>query len=171
MARPRPSRNQVAAIFIAGGYVPARQTPVRKRRTSAGPRWSVPSASPALITAPASAPHIMSERAGTTSGRLVSAAASVPTMNPACTAIVRPARPASPRAHSRESAGSTAEALNHSDSARSSARDSSPSALHRPESPLMIGASKHSPAASTQEMRELGRARPTCVRSEVGCVD
>ena len=37
IARPRPERNQVDAIFIAGGYTPARKKPVRKRRTSAGP--------------------------------------------------------------------------------------------------------------------------------------
>src|SRR5687768_12609021 len=35
MARPRPDRNQVAAIFIAGGYTPARKTPVAKRDTTA----------------------------------------------------------------------------------------------------------------------------------------
>ena len=37
MARPRPDRNHVAAIFIAGGYTPARNTPVAKRDASAGP--------------------------------------------------------------------------------------------------------------------------------------
>ena len=143
IASPRPSRNQVAAIFIAGGYVPARHTPVTKRSTSAGARCSTHSASTAFASAPASAPHIMSARAGTRSGRLVSAAARVPTMKPACTAMVRPARPPSPRPHSRERAGSTAEALNQSERASSSASDSRPSARQRPDAPSMTCASKH----------------------------
>jgi hypothetical protein len=152
MASPRLSRNHVAAIFIAGGYVPARQTPVRKRRTRAGVRLSTQTASRPFTTAPASAPTIMSVRGDTTSGRLERAAASVPTMKPACTAIVSPARPPSPSAHSRERAGSTAEALNQSDSASSSAVASKPRARHRVTSSLMTCASKHRSRAK--------RARP-----------
>jgi hypothetical protein len=34
-ASPRRARNQVAIIFIAGGYTPARHTPVTKRHASA----------------------------------------------------------------------------------------------------------------------------------------
>ncbi|MGH7833210.1 MAG: hypothetical protein ACREQK_06170 [Candidatus Binatia bacterium] len=52
-----------------------------------------------------------------------SALSMVPTMKPNCTAIVRPARPLSPSCHSRDSAGSTAVALNQSDSASSSAME------------------------------------------------
>src|SRR5262245_40004006 len=72
-------------------------------------------------------PSFMTARAEKTSGRLVRALTSVPTMKPACTAIVSPAAPPSPSAHSRRSAGSTADALNQSESAKSSASESSAS--------------------------------------------
>src|SRR6267143_1033783 len=84
-------------------------------------------ASAALVAAPSTMPTFMTRRAEKTSGRLVRALRSVPTMKPACTAIVRPAAPPSPRPHSRRSAGRTAEALNQSESASSSASDSSAS--------------------------------------------
>src|SRR2546425_1135725 len=35
IARPRPEENHVAIIFMAGGYTPARQNPVKKRETRA----------------------------------------------------------------------------------------------------------------------------------------
>ena len=114
-------------IFIAGGYAPARHMPVANRSASAGPRLSTQMASAALVAAPATMPTVMTRRAETTSGRLARALRSVPTMNPACTAIVRPAAPPSPRPHSRRSAGRTAEALNQSESASSSASERSAS--------------------------------------------
>src|SRR5262245_21320177 len=124
-ASPRPSRNHVDMIFIAGGYAPARHTPVANRRISAGRRLETPRASAALVTAPSTMPTVITVRAAKTSGRLVRALRSVPTMNPACTAIVRPAAPPAVRPHSRVSAGRTADALNQSESASSSASESS----------------------------------------------
>src|SRR6266545_5212137 len=106
--------------------------PVAKRSKRAGVRLSTQSASAPLSTAPASALQSMSRRGETISGRLASAEPSVPTMKPACTATVSPARPPSPSCHSRERAGRTAEALNQSDSAPSSAADRTASARQRP---------------------------------------
>src|SRR6266550_207351 len=96
-------------------------TPVTKRSRSAGPSASTDSASAALATAPTSALPAMRWRADQMSGRLVRALASVPAMKPSCTAMVRPALPPGPSAHSRWSAGRTAEALNQRLSASSSA--------------------------------------------------
>src|SRR6266568_3391960 len=123
IARPRPSRNHVAMIFIAGGYAPAMLTPVTKRSSSAGPRLDAQSASAPFAAAPRTTDQVMSMRGDQTSGRLPSALASVPTMKPAWTAIVSAALPPSPRAHSRRSAGKTAEALNQRPSAPSSASE------------------------------------------------
>src|SRR6266852_5635231 len=106
--------------------------PVAKRRTSAGTRLSTPRASAALRAAPTSALQPMRARGETMSGRLASAEPSVPRMKPACTAMVSPARPPSPSAHSRESAGSTAEALNQSERAPSSAAERRARARQRP---------------------------------------
>src|SRR5438034_8079549 len=123
IARPRPSRNHVAMIFIAGGYAPAMLTPVTKRSSSAGPRLDAQSASAPFAAAPRTTDQVMSVRGDQTSGRLPSALASVPMMKPAWTAIVSAALPPSPRAHSRRSAGKTAEALNQRPSAPSSASE------------------------------------------------
>src|SRR6266581_8297438 len=106
--------------------------PVAKRRTSAGTRLSTHKPSAAFRAAPASALQPMRARGETMSGRLASAAPSVPRMKPACTAMVSPARPPSPSAHSRESAGSTAEALNQSERAPSSAAERRARARQRP---------------------------------------
>src|SRR5882672_8822271 len=106
--------------------------PVAKRRTSAGSRLSTPKASAAFRAAPTSALQPMRARGDTMSGRLASAEPSVPRMKPACTAMVSPARPPSPSAHSRESAGSTAEALNQSERAPSSAAERRARARQRP---------------------------------------
>src|SRR5213593_4113685 len=108
------------------------QSPVAKRSTRAGVRLSTHSARAAFSAAPASALHSMRMRGDTISGRLPSAEAKVPTMKPACTAMVSPARPPSPSCHSRESAGSTAAALNHRDSAPTSARERKARARQRP---------------------------------------
>ena len=72
----------------------------------------------------------MSERGDHTSGRFPSALPSVPSMNPSWTAMVSAAAAASPRCHSRASAGRTADALNQSESASSSATESDNSARH-----------------------------------------
>src|SRR5262245_35069143 len=108
------------------------QRPVAKRSTSAGPRLSTQSASAPFSTAPATALQSMTVRGDTMSGRLPSAAPSVPTMKPSCTAMVRPARPPSPSCHSRDSDGRTAAALNQSDSTPSSARERKKRARQRP---------------------------------------
>src|SRR6266480_7748403 len=123
IARPRPSRNHVAMIFIAGGYAPAMLTPVTKRSASAGARLDTQSASAPLARTPRAMDQAMSARGDQTSGRLPSALASVPTMNPAWTAIVRAALPPSPSDHSRWSAGRTAAALNQRARAPSSAAE------------------------------------------------
>ncbi len=112
-------------IFIAGGYAPARHTPVANRRMSAGQRLETRRASAALVAAPSTMPTVITARAEKTSGRLVSALRSVPAMKPACTAIVRPAAPPAVRPHSRVRAGRTADALNQSERASSSASESS----------------------------------------------
>ena len=104
--------------------------PVTNRKIRAGPRLSTQSATAALATAPSAQLATMSERADHTSGRLPSALASVPRMNPSWTAMVSAAAPASPSCHSRASAGSTAEALNQSESASSSATERENSARH-----------------------------------------
>src|SRR5215831_5128033 len=99
------------------------QRPVAKRRARAGVRLPTHSARTTFSRAPTTALHSMTMRGETMSGRLARAEANVPTMNPACTAMVRPARPPSPSCHSREREGSTAAALNQSDSAPSSANE------------------------------------------------
>src|SRR2546428_13123230 len=106
--------------------------PVAKRRMRAGARLSTHMASAPLSAAPASALQPMRARGETMSGRLASAEPSVPRMKPAWTAMVSPARPPSPSAHSRESTGRTAEALNQSESAPSSAAERRARARQRP---------------------------------------
>src|SRR6266852_273457 len=106
--------------------------PVAKRSTRAGAKLSTHMASAPLSAAPASALQPMRARGETMSGRLASAEPSVPRMKPAWTAMVSPARPPSPSAHSRESAGSTAEALNQSERAPSSAAERRARAGQRP---------------------------------------
>src|SRR5262244_3373649 len=108
------------------------QRPVAKRRARAGVRLPTHSARTTFSRAPTTALHSMTMRGETMSGRLARAEANVPTMNPACTAMVRPARPPSPSCHSREREGSTAAALNQSDSAPSSANERKVSARQRP---------------------------------------
>src|SRR5216683_2097119 len=67
------------------------------------------------------------------SGRFRKALSSVPNTNPSCTEIVNQLAAASPKCHSLRRAGTTAEALNHSDMPNSSATDSSARARHRAE--------------------------------------
>src|SRR6185369_8031641 len=113
-------------------------TPVTKRSTSAEPRSWTATASTPLATAPSTVPATITRRAGQTSGRLARAEARVPRMKPAWTAMVRAALPASPSAHSRRSAGSTAEALNHTQSASSSASERTASCRQRSTSPELL---------------------------------
>src|SRR6516162_806128 len=54
IARPRLERNQVAAIFIAGGYTPASAIPVANRSASAVEKPSL-ATTPALTVAPSTA--------------------------------------------------------------------------------------------------------------------
>src|SRR2546428_2349930 len=98
-------------------------TPVTKRRTSAGARLDTQRASAPFAAAPRRTDQVMSVRGDQTSGRLPSALASVPTMKPAWTAIVSAALALSSSAHSRSSAGRTAEALNQRARAPSSASE------------------------------------------------
>src|SRR5688572_4529031 len=139
MARPRPSRNQVAMIFMAGGYAPAMATPVTKRSTSAAGRLSTQRATTPLESAPRTALPAMSSRGDHTSGRLPSALTRVPPMNPSWTAMVSPALPPSPSCHSLRNAGSTAEAENQSDSASNSASDSTASCRQRASTIVAAG--------------------------------
>src|SRR5262245_48020423 len=106
-------------------------TPVTKRRTNAGPGLSTQSAMAPLAAAPRIALTTIRRRGERTSGRLPRALTSVPAMKPIWTELVRLARPASPSCHSAVSAGSTADALNQSDSAISSAADSRASCRQR----------------------------------------
>jgi hypothetical protein len=82
IARPRSSRNHVAMIFIAGGYTPARNTPVSARRPSAIVGVPAHRATAAFAIAASVAPTIITVRGENTSGRLSTALTRVPTMNP-----------------------------------------------------------------------------------------
>src|SRR2546428_2207203 len=107
-------------------------------------------------------PTVMTRRAEKTSGRLASALASVPTMKPAWTAIVRPALPPSPRAHSCLRAGKTAEALNQSERASSSARERSVSWRQARVTPSLLDDSLPS------ELRDLGGRHPQIFQHVLG---
>src|SRR5882672_6406497 len=104
----------------------------------------------------------ISARADMTSGRLASALASVPTMKPAWTAMVRPARPPSPRPHSRCSAGSTAEALNQSERASSSASERRTSWRQAAGTPLLLD------DALSLELGDLGGRHPQILQHPFG---
>src|ERR1035437_2511452 len=80
-ASPHRARNQVAAIFIAGGYTPARKKPAANRETSAGPNPDA-MASQALPAAPNRADAANRRLAGTMSARLSTADTAVPATNP-----------------------------------------------------------------------------------------
>src|ERR1700757_95978 len=54
-AKPRPTRNHVAITFIAGGYTPARNIPVRNRSAIAGAAECAFHARIALTAAPPNA--------------------------------------------------------------------------------------------------------------------
>src|SRR2546430_13851718 len=93
IARPRPSRNHVAMIFIAGGYAAAMLTPVTKRRSSAGPRLDAQSASAPFGAPPRATDQGLGGRGDQTSGRLPGGLASVPVVKAAWAGTGGAARP------------------------------------------------------------------------------
>src|SRR5207245_406943 len=112
IAKPRPSRNQPATIFIPGGYTPARAAPVTRR--SAIPTTRVGAiATPSVASPATTADAWTSRRADQMSLSVSIADTSAPTTKPSCTEMVSQAAPAGPSCHRRESVGATAEALNH----------------------------------------------------------
>src|SRR5437879_1065359 len=117
IAKPRPSRNQPATIFIPGGYTPARAAPVTRR--SAIPTTRVGAiATPSVASPATTADAWTSRRADQMSLSVSIADTSAPTTKPSCTEMVSQAAPAGPSCHRRESVGATAEALNHGAMAR-----------------------------------------------------
>src|SRR2546425_10247648 len=107
-------------------------------------------------------PTVMTRREENTSGRLTSALASVPTMKPAWTAIMRPALPPGPSAHSCVSAGNTADALNQSERAKSSASERSASWRQAGVTPSLLDDSLPLP------LRDLGGRHPHIFRHVPG---
>jgi hypothetical protein len=130
-AIPRPRRNQLARIFIPGGYTPARKNPVRNRSAipNAGPRENI--ARLALAAAPRHAEAAKRRRVEKTSGRFAKAERSVPATKPSCTARVSQVAADSERFHSTLIAGATAEPENQSDIPSSSAAAMETRARHR----------------------------------------
>src|SRR5262245_17750038 len=86
-AAPRRSRNHPAAIFRPGGYTQASASPVPNLSAMMVPGVLANAIDP-LAIAPATHPIANSRRALSTSARFNVALNSVPTTNPACTAIV-----------------------------------------------------------------------------------
>src|SRR5690606_218846 len=145
MARPRSARNHVAAIFIAGGYTPARSTPVRKRKRSPAPGVGAQTTA-ALTTAAASDVATNNRRAGLMSARFSSALPAAPVTNPSCTAMVSHAAPAGPRPQASTNCEATAVALNQRVIPSSSASASSPRTPHRDRAPSPPRADPPTPA-------------------------
>ncbi len=132
MARPRPSRNQVETIFIAGGYTPAMKSPVANRVATAALNPGAAS-SAALAAAAPSAEVATSARSGTRSARLSSATSAVPTTKPSCTALVSHAASAGARSQRSRSGSATALAVNQTDMPSSSATATSAKVRRRCE--------------------------------------
>src|SRR5437867_2494847 len=103
-------------------------------------------------------PTVMTRRGERTSGRLTSALASVPTMKPAWTAIMRPAL----SAHSCVSAGNTADALNQSERASSSASERSASWRQAGVTPSLLDDSL------PLQLRDLGGRHPQILQHVLG---
>ncbi len=120
-AKPRRVLNQLAAIFMAGGYTAASAMPVA-RRSAMSDHAPGAATTMALASAPPRAPAHTSLRAETRSAMLTNAAISVPATKPPCTAIVSHAASTLLRCHSRTMAGVTAVAENQSVMPSSSAR-------------------------------------------------
>ena len=105
---------QVDASFIPTGYTPAMQAPVTTRSNGVrGPAGSTTSSS-AFAAAPTKADSAMKRLGSTRSASPSNALATQPITNPACTPLVRAAcaNPVSP--YCATSAGTTADAENHS---------------------------------------------------------
>ena len=120
-ASPRLRRVQVAASFKPGGYTPARNAPVRKRRTAPSSGPVAITARPAVVRAAPAALRANSRDASKRSGMLRTPLTSVPATNPNCTASVSHAAAPAVSCHSAWISGATAAALNHGASASSSA--------------------------------------------------
>src|SRR5206468_3737755 len=120
IAHPRPSRNHPAAIFMPGGYTPARAAPVATRRAkpATGPREND---TPRVAAAAARLAPAASHRADQRSLSVNIALTSAPATKPSCTDIVSHEAPPGPNRHALESAGPTADALNHGAMAHSCA--------------------------------------------------
>ena len=129
-ANPRSRTNQLAASFIAGGYVPAIASPVTKRQASTSGSVSIQTSRPAFATAPISAAKANSRRAPSASASVKSVLAAVPTTNPSVTAIESHAFAAGDIQRT-DSIGTIAVAENQSESAPSSARQIQTSIRHR----------------------------------------
>src|SRR5207247_2484215 len=115
-----PSRNHPAAIFMPGGYTPARAAPVATRRAkpATGPREND---TPRVAAAAARLAPAASHRADQRSLSVNIALTSAPATKPSCTDIVSHEAPPGPNRHALESAGPTADALNHGAMAHSCA--------------------------------------------------
>src|SRR5438046_8945419 len=87
IANPRSVRNQVAVIFMAGGYTPARKNPVRNRRPRADGNPGAARIA-AFAKAPNRAEMLKSRPAGITSARFRTAATAVPQTKPSWTIVV-----------------------------------------------------------------------------------
>ncbi len=167
MARPRPSRNQVAAIFIAGGYTPARNTPVRNRRIRPAPNPGAASSKP-LASAAARAEAANRVLARTMSARLRSADSAVPTTKPSCTPLVSHTSCVEDRPHTSRRCGDTALAVNQRDMPASSAADSSARILQRPAgSPDRLNGARL-PRAGRRWRGRCARRRGRCARAARG---
>ncbi len=129
-ATPRRARNHVDAIFIAGGYTPAKQQPAAKRDSSAR-RYDEVLASGRLANAPNTAAHENSNRAGMTSARFSNALSAVPTTKPNCTAVVSHPTSDALKLHTFASDGPTALPVNHNAMPSNSAHAKMPNMRHR----------------------------------------
>jgi hypothetical protein len=110
---PRPERNQLAIIFIAGGYTPPSSIPVKKRIKIAEAAPCANNASDALQIAAAIAQIARKYRELIMSDRFSTALNNVPVTKPNCTERVSHAAVDSLRFHSFDRTGTTADALNH----------------------------------------------------------
>jgi hypothetical protein len=130
MPSPRSAFVQVAMIFMPTGYTPANSAPVRNRSASAIPGPLAASGMSVVIPAASSADPPNSQCVGSRSARLNTADTSAPATKPACTDMVSQARPPSSRLHAADSAGTTAEAENHTAIASNSAMANIPMVAH-----------------------------------------
>jgi hypothetical protein len=110
----------VDASFMPTGYTPASAMPVTKRRTGAIGVDGLTTSRSALAIAPPSAHSANSRRGSTRSASPMTALTRQPTTNPSCTPLVSAACMNPDNPYSPTSAGTTADAENHSASAATS---------------------------------------------------